>query len=107
MLGSHVGSDSSPIGPLSHPAPCFWPGKTAENSQRLLDPAPMWETQMRLQGPENRSAKLQLLCLLEEWIIEQIFLSVSALCIFAFKIQIGKYEEIILNQANKSDQIMY
>ena len=30
--------------PTSLPAPCLWPGKAVEDSPKLWDPAPTWET---------------------------------------------------------------
>ena len=33
-LGSHMDISSNLGGPVSHPAPCLWPGKAAEDSPK-------------------------------------------------------------------------
>ena len=46
--GSHMGASSNPSSPASLPALCLWPGKAVEDSPKLWDPAPTWETWKRL-----------------------------------------------------------
>ena len=44
-----------PGSPASLPAPCLWPGKAVENTPKLWDPAPAWETQKRLLASDRHS----------------------------------------------------
>ena len=48
----HMGATSYPGScPTSHPALCLWPRKAVKKGPKPWDPAPMWETQMKLQAP--------------------------------------------------------
>ena len=47
VLGSHMGADSNPGGPVSHPAPCLWPGKAVKNGPKPWNPAPVWDTRRK------------------------------------------------------------
>ena len=53
--GYHMGAGSNPSSPASHPAPCLWPRKAVENSPKLWDPVPVWETWIRLLASDRHS----------------------------------------------------
>ena len=55
MPGIPYGRQFYPGSPASHPAPCLWPGKAAEDGPKLWDPAPVWETQKRLLASDQHS----------------------------------------------------
>ena len=43
-----MGTGSNLGGPASHPAPCLWPGKAVQDGPKPWDPAPVWETWLRI-----------------------------------------------------------
>ena len=57
--GSHMGASSNPGSPASLPASCLWPEKAVEDSPKLWDPAPAWETRKRLLAPGFRLVQLR------------------------------------------------
>ena len=44
-------TSSNPGSPASHPAPCSWPGKAAEDGPTVCDLALMWEPRKKLLAP--------------------------------------------------------
>ena len=50
-----MGTGSNGGSPASLPAPYLWPGKAGEDSPKLWEPAPAWETQKRLLASDQHS----------------------------------------------------
>lgn len=57
MPASHMSAGSSPGFSTSYPAPCLFPGKTAEDVSSLWDPALTLGTRRKLLAPNFESAK--------------------------------------------------
>ena len=66
VLGFYVATGSCSSCSTSHPAPCLWPRKAAEDGPKPWDPAPSGETQKKLLASGFGSAQLRLLRTLGE-----------------------------------------